>query len=107
MNVPVYWKSKAQRGVTLSSSEVEYVAISEAVKEIKFMDFLHGYIEIDVELPMLVKTDNFGVLFMAQQHQQAYTHVTLILGTTSKDKALERSKSKFNLLDHVTMNPIV
>jgi hypothetical protein len=36
MNVPVCWRSKAQ-GVTLSSSKAEYVAISEAVKEIKFI----------------------------------------------------------------------
>jgi hypothetical protein len=88
MNVPVCWKSKAQRGVTLSSSGAEYVSISEAVKEIKFMDFLHSYIGNDVKLPMLVKTDYFGVLFMAQQHQQACAHVTLILGTTSKEKVV-------------------
>jgi Reverse transcriptase (RNA-dependent DNA polymerase) len=37
MNVPICWRSKAQRGVTLSSSEAEYVAISESVKEIKFV----------------------------------------------------------------------
>jgi len=34
MNVPVCWRSKAQKGVTLSSCEAEYVAMSEAVKEI-------------------------------------------------------------------------
>jgi hypothetical protein len=37
MNVPVCWRSKAQKGVTLSSSEAEYVAMSEAFKEIKFI----------------------------------------------------------------------
>jgi hypothetical protein len=37
MNVPFCWQSKSQRGVTLSSSEDEYVVILEAVKEIKFM----------------------------------------------------------------------
>jgi hypothetical protein len=40
MNVQVCWRSKAQRGVTLSSSEVEYVAMSEAVKKIKFIYYL-------------------------------------------------------------------
>jgi len=29
-NVPVAWKSKVQRGVTLSSSEAEFVSLSEA-----------------------------------------------------------------------------
>jgi hypothetical protein len=33
-NIPVCLRSKAQRGVTLSRSEAEYVAISKAVKEI-------------------------------------------------------------------------
>jgi ribonuclease HI len=34
---PVCWRSKAQKGVTLSSSEAEYVAISDALKEVKFL----------------------------------------------------------------------
>jgi hypothetical protein len=37
LNVPVYWLSKEQRLLTLSSSEAEYMAIMEATKEIKFM----------------------------------------------------------------------
>jgi hypothetical protein len=36
MNAPVCWRSKSQKGVTLSSSEAEYVAMSEALKEVKF-----------------------------------------------------------------------
>jgi hypothetical protein len=32
--VPICWRSKGQKGVTLFSSEAEYVAISEAVKEL-------------------------------------------------------------------------
>jgi hypothetical protein len=66
MGVPVSWRSKAQRGVTLSSSKAEYVAISEAVKEIKFMYFLLQDIGFDVELPIVVETDNIGALFMSQ-----------------------------------------
>jgi hypothetical protein len=66
MGVPVSWRSKAKRGVTLSSSEAEYVAISEALKEIKFMYFLFQDIGLDVELPIVVKTNNIGALFMSQ-----------------------------------------
>jgi hypothetical protein len=40
MNVPVCWRSKAQRGVTLSNNEAEYFAISKAVKKIKFIYYL-------------------------------------------------------------------
>ena len=66
MNVPVCWRSKAQRGVTLSSSEAEYVAISEAVKEIKFIYYLLQGIGINIELPIIVKTNNICAMFMAQ-----------------------------------------
>jgi hypothetical protein len=66
INVQVCWRSKAQRGVTLSSSEAEYVAISEAVKEIKFIYYLLREIGIEVNLPITVKTDNVGAMFMAQ-----------------------------------------
>ena len=34
LGVPISWKSKSQQGVTMSSSEAEFVALSEAAKEI-------------------------------------------------------------------------
>jgi hypothetical protein len=40
MNLPVCWRSNSQKGVTLSSTEAEYVAMSEAVKEVKFIYYL-------------------------------------------------------------------
>jgi enoyl-[acyl-carrier-protein] reductase (NADH) len=52
--------------VTLSSSQAEYVAIAEAVKEIKFIHYLLREIRIKVNLPITVKTDNVGAMFMAQ-----------------------------------------
>jgi hypothetical protein len=55
MNVPVRWRSKSQKGVALSSTEAEYVAMSEAVKEVKFKYYLLRDICIEVELPIIVK----------------------------------------------------
>jgi hypothetical protein len=66
MNVPVCLRSKSQKGVTLSSTEAEYVAMSEAVKEVKCIYYLLYDIGIEVELPIIVKTDNVGAMFMAQ-----------------------------------------
>jgi hypothetical protein len=66
MNVPVCWRSKAQRRVTLSSSEAEYAVISEAVKQLKFIYYLLREIEIEFNRPITVKTDNVGAMFMAQ-----------------------------------------
>jgi hypothetical protein len=66
MNVPVCWRSKSQKGVTLSSSEADYVSMSEAVKEVKFIYNLLRDIGIEVKLPIIIKTDNVGAMFMAQ-----------------------------------------
>jgi hypothetical protein len=65
MNVPVCWRSKSQKGVTLCN-EAGYVAMSEVVKEIKLICYLLRDISIEVELPIIVKTDNVGAMFMAQ-----------------------------------------
>jgi hypothetical protein len=53
LGVPICWRSKGQKGVTLSSSEAEYVAISEAVKEIRFIYYLLESIEMNVKLPIV------------------------------------------------------
>jgi hypothetical protein len=66
LNVPICWGSKGQRRVTLSSSEAEYVAISE--KEIKFIFYLLKDIGVDVQLPIVVKTDNIGAIFSLKTH---------------------------------------
>jgi Reverse transcriptase (RNA-dependent DNA polymerase) len=52
LGVPICWRSKGQKGVTLSSSEAEYVAMSEAVKEIRFMYYLFESLGISVKLPV-------------------------------------------------------
>jgi hypothetical protein len=43
---PVRWRFKAQKGVALSRSEAEYVAISDAVKQIKFCIFFFKTLEL-------------------------------------------------------------
>jgi len=37
LGVPIVWKSRSQKNMTLSSSKTEFIALSEAVKEIKFV----------------------------------------------------------------------
>jgi hypothetical protein len=66
LGVPICWRSKAQKGVTLSSSDAEYVAMSEAVKEIRFIFFLLRSMFIKVNLPIMVRWDNVGAIFMAE-----------------------------------------
>jgi hypothetical protein len=66
LSIPICWRSKSQRGVTLSSTEAEYVAISEAIKELKFNYFLLSDLHIKIHLPIVVKTDNIEAIFMSE-----------------------------------------
>ena len=66
MGVPLMWKSKSQKSVTLSSSEAEYVALSEAAKEIKFIYQLLQSIGVVIELPITEKVDNISAIFMSE-----------------------------------------
>ena len=63
--VPISWRSKAMKHVTLSSSEAEYVSLSEAAKEVKFVVQLIESMGIDVQKPVEIKVDNLGAIFMA------------------------------------------
>jgi hypothetical protein len=65
MGVPVAWRSRGQKSVVLSTTEAEYVSLSEVVKEIKFILQLLDSMEIYVEMPIQVKVDNVGAIFLA------------------------------------------
>jgi hypothetical protein len=94
MNVPLCLRSKSQKGVTLSSSEAEYVAMSEVVKEVKFINYLPCNIGIEVELPIIVKTDNVGAKFMAQNSSSGVrTRLGIILSERILIKELLRLNS--------------
>ena len=54
-----------QRSVMLSSSEAEWVSLSEAVKEIMFVLHLLEFMEIKVQYPVTVRVDNVGTIFMS------------------------------------------
>ena len=62
--VTVCWKSKAQCSITLSSTNTEWVALSETVKEIIFVLSLCESINIRIQLPVMVRVDNSDAIFM-------------------------------------------
>ena len=64
--VPIMWRSKQQGSVALSSAEAEYIAISEAAKEIMFVLFVLKSLGIQVKSPVTVHVDNMGAIFMSE-----------------------------------------
>jgi Reverse transcriptase (RNA-dependent DNA polymerase) len=65
LGAPVAWKSHAQRNVTLSSTEAEYVAVSEVCAEILFLRQVIEFLGMQVVLPIIVRVDNIGAIYLA------------------------------------------
>jgi hypothetical protein len=61
---PVAWKSKSGKSVTLSSTEAEYVAISEVAKEILFVKQILEAVGIEINYPITIKCDNIGAMYL-------------------------------------------
>ena len=64
--VPICWRSRGQKSVTLSSTKVEWVALLEATKDVIFMMHLCKGIGLCVRFPITVCVDNLRAIFMSQ-----------------------------------------
>ena len=60
------YKSKGQKLVSLSSSEAELMALSEATKEMIFIYEILTSMGIKVKLPIVGCVDNVGAIFIAE-----------------------------------------
>ena len=58
----VAWKSKNMKSVVLSTTEAEFVAVSNVVKEMKDLYQMLRSMEIKVPLPINVQVDNVGAI---------------------------------------------
>ena len=62
----IFWISKGQKGVTLSSSEAKYVVYIRGCKRDMIYLLLIVKSGISVTLPIVVQTDNISAFFMAE-----------------------------------------
>ena len=53
------------KSVVLSTTEAEYMALSEVVKELKFIIQLLQTMNIEIELPITVHVDNVGAIWLS------------------------------------------
>ena len=61
--IQIAWRSKGMKSVVLSTTEVEYMALSEVVTELKFIVQLQQTMNVEVELPITVHVDNVGAIW--------------------------------------------
>ena len=59
------WGSKSQKNVTTSSTEAEYLGISEVSKELMFMIHILQFMNVKVDLPVQILVDNVGAIYIA------------------------------------------
>ena len=63
--LPIAWRSKGMKSVVLSTTEEEYMVLSEVVKELTFIVHLLQNMNIEVELPIPVYADNVGAIWLS------------------------------------------
>lgn len=63
---PVLWKSRKQGSVTKSSTSAEYVALSEAVTELKLVLDVLKTLNVNLKEPVPVYEDNLGAVNIAK-----------------------------------------
>jgi hypothetical protein len=64
----VSWILKAQKAISLSSSEAEWYTLSEAAKEVKFIAQILLKMDVLVQLPIVVRVDYVGAIFKSACH---------------------------------------
>ena len=111
LKVPILWKSKSQKCLSLSSSEAEFYALSEAAKDIKFVHMLMESMGFEIQLPIVAKVDNVGALFMTENVSSAGRTKHMDLRMRYVNKMAEEGFLKFefvntknNLADGFTKN---
>ena len=67
------------KSVVLSTTEVEYVAVSEVVKEIKFLYQMLRNMEIKVPLPIKVQVENVGAIWLANNSRECQRGQSMLL----------------------------
>lgn len=70
---PVVWLSKKQTTVALSTAEAEYMSLSLAVQEVKWLKTLVCELGCEVDGPIPVRTDNQAALAIATNNAIAHS----------------------------------
>ncbi|KAG5682922.1 hypothetical protein PVAND_012240 [Polypedilum vanderplanki] len=65
----VSWACRKQVSVSLSSTEAEYIALTEATQEVLWLKNLCEDFKIDIKFPIEVKADNQSAIKMVDSHK--------------------------------------
>ena len=108
----IAWKSRIQKNVTLSSTEAEYVAISETCMAMMHIKQLLEFMGRQIELPMTLRVDNIGAMYLANNATSSrtrhidtrYHYVRELCDEMNPIVKLEFCRSEENKADMYTKN---
>ena len=109
--VPVSWRSKGQKAVTLSTTESEYYTMSELCAELIYIEHILEFVNVKVSYPMMVRVDYVGAMFLANNPalSQRTKHISArqyFIREHVENRLIKIIfvKSKFNTADIFTKN---
>ena len=74
----VSWGSRSQKLVTLSSSEAEYVAVSEVAREVLHVKNILEFMNVEMKYPITILCDNVGAIYLSNNCETRRTkHIDL------------------------------
>ena len=62
----ISWRSKGQKSVSLSSTEAEYMAISEVAMEVLYIVGILKFLGVKIQFPIEVNVDNIGAVYLSK-----------------------------------------
>jgi hypothetical protein len=66
----ISWCSRRQKVVVLSSTEAEYIVITESVRQLVWIHNIFNKIGHEIKHPLLLNCDNQGAMFLAENPAQ-------------------------------------
>ena len=77
--IPIMWKSKSQKAVTLSSTEAEYYSLSELCSELIFVKNMLEFLGTKINFAIIAKVDNVGAMFLSNNYalSQRTKHISI------------------------------
>ena len=97
--IPIAWKRKGMNSVVLSTTEAEYIVLSEVAKENKFIIQLMSTINLNVETPITIYVDNVGAIWLSHNRttSERTKHVHIRTASVKENQKEEKILMKTNL----------
>ena len=101
--ISIVWRSKGMKSVALLTTVAEYMALSEVVKDLKFIVQFLQTMNIKVELPITVYVDNVGAIWLSNNRTTSSRTMHIDIRTSFVKEYQEDGKIIIKFVNQRTM----